>query len=98
MISLTINDKKIEAEEGLTVLKVAEKAGIKIPTLCSHKALSPYGACRLCLVEISQNGGSTIHASCTYPALEGLVVQTDSERVIKTRKIMIELLLARCPY
>ena len=97
MISLTINDKKIEVEEGLTVLKVAEKVGIKIPTLCSHKALSPYGACRLCLVEISQNGDSIIQASCTYPALEGLVVQTDSERVIKTRKIMIELLLARCP-
>jgi len=97
MISLTINDKKIEVEEGLTVLKAAEKVGIKIPTLCSHKALSPYGACRLCLVEISQNGDSIIQASCTYPALEGLVVQTDSERVIKTRKIMIELLLARCP-
>jgi heterodisulfide reductase subunit A len=98
MISLTINDKKIEAEEGLTVLKVAEKAGIRIPTLCSHKALSPYGACRVCLVEISQDGEpSSIQASCTYPALEGLVVQTDSQRVIKTRKIMIELLLARCP-
>jgi len=98
MISLTINDKKIEIEEGLTLLKAADKAGIKIPTLCSHKALSPYGACRLCLVEISKNGGPPeIQASCTYPALEGLVVQTDSERVIKTRKIMIELLMARCP-
>ncbi|PIU28299.1 MAG: heterodisulfide reductase [Candidatus Hydromicrobium americanum] len=98
MISLTINGKKIEVEEGLTVLKAAEKLGIKIPTLCSHKALSPYGACRLCLVEISRGEGSPeIHASCTYPALEGMVVQTDSERVIKTRKIMIELLLARCP-
>jgi len=98
MILLTINDKKIEVEEGLTVLKAAESVGIKIPTLCSHKALSPYGACRLCLVEISQGGGPPeIQASCTYPALEGLVVQTDSERVIKTRKIMIELLLARCP-
>ena len=97
MISLTINDKKIEIEEGLTVLEAADCAGIKIPTLCYHKALSPYGACRLCLVEISQKGSSMIQASCTYPALEGLVVQTDSERVIKTRKIMIELLLARCP-
>ena len=97
MISLTINDKKIEVEEGLTILRAAESAGIRIPTLCSHKALSPYGACRVCLVEISQNGGSTIQTSCTYPAQEGLVVQTDSERVIKTRKIVIELLLARCP-
>ncbi|MDP3011477.1 MAG: FAD-dependent oxidoreductase [Candidatus Hydromicrobium sp.] len=98
MISLTINDKKIEVEEGLTLLKAAEKAGIRIPTLCSHKALSPYGACRLCLVEISQDGGPPeIQASCTYPAIEGLMVQTDSQRVIKTRKIVIELLLARCP-
>jgi heterodisulfide reductase subunit A len=98
MISLTINDKKIEIEEGLTLLKAAEKAGVRIPTLCSHKALSPYGACRLCLVEISKNGGPPeIQASCTYPALEGLVVKTDSERVIKTRRIVIELLLARCP-
>jgi len=98
MISLTINNQKVEVEEGLTVLKVAESVGIKIPALCSHKALLPYGACRLCLVEISQNGGpSSIQASCTYPALNGLIVRTDTERVIKTRKIMIELLLARCP-
>ncbi|MFZ3106163.1 MAG: FAD-dependent oxidoreductase [Candidatus Hydromicrobium sp.] len=98
MISLTINDKKIEVEEGLTLLKAAEKAGIRIPTLCSHKALSPYGACRLCLVEVNRGEGSPeIQASCTYPAIEGLMVQTDSQRVIKTRKIVIELLLARCP-
>ena len=98
MISLTINNKKIKVEEGLTVLKAADKAGIKIPTLCSHKALSPYGACRVCLVEISRNGKPPeIQASCTYPVMEGLVIQTDSEKVIKTRKIMIELLMARCP-
>ncbi|MFC1529056.1 FAD-dependent oxidoreductase, partial [Candidatus Latescibacterota bacterium] len=97
MISLTINDKQIEIEKGSTILEAAESAGIKIPTLCYHKALSPYGACRLCMVEIFKNGGSMIQASCTYPALEGLIVQTDSERVLKTRKIMIELLLAQCP-
>jgi len=97
MTSLTINDKNIEIEEGLTILEAAESADIRIPTLCAHKALSPYGACRLCLVEITQNGRSMIQSSCTYPALEGLVIQTDSERVIKARKMMIELLLARCP-
>jgi len=98
MISLTIDDRKIEVEEGSTLLKVAEELGIKVPTLCSHKALSPYGACRLCLVEVSQGDGpSSLHASCTYPALDGLVVKTDTERVLRTRKIMIELLLARCP-
>ncbi|MBT4484108.1 MAG: FAD-dependent oxidoreductase, partial [Candidatus Latescibacteria bacterium] len=98
MVTLTINDQKIKAEKGLTVLRAAESSGIKIPTLCSHKALSPYGACRICLVEISQDGRPpTIQASCTYPALPGLIIKTDSERVIKTRKIMIELLWARCP-
>ena len=98
MISLTINDKKVEVEEGLSLLKAAESTGVKIPTLCSHKALTPYGVCRLCVVEITHNKrGPMIQASCTYPALEGLVVQTDSDRVLRTRKIMIELLLARCP-
>ena len=98
MINLTINGKKVEIEEGSTLLQATEKLGIKIPTLCYHKALQPYGACRLCLVEVSQNGGpSSIQASCTYPAQEGLAVKTDTESVIKTRKIMAELLLARCP-
>jgi len=98
MINLTINGQKIEVEKGITLLEAAQKLGIKIPTLCYHKALPSYGACRLCLVEISQNGGSSsIQASCTYPAQDGLIVKTDTERVIRTRKIMAELLLARCP-
>ena len=97
MIELTINGTKNKFPEGQTLLECIESVGIKIPTLCYHKALTPYGACRLCLVEISQNGRSTIQASCTYPASNGLVIDTNSERVIKTRKIMIELLLTRCP-
>ncbi|MCK4358119.1 MAG: FAD-dependent oxidoreductase [Candidatus Cloacimonetes bacterium] len=98
MVNITINDKKVEIEEGTTILQAAEELGIKIPTLCYHKALPAYGACRLCLVEISQNGGTpSIQASCTYPVQEGLIVKTDTEQVIKTRKIMVELLLARCP-
>jgi heterodisulfide reductase subunit A len=97
MISLTINDKKVEVADGSTVLQAAEKLGIYIPTLCHHKALSPYGACRLCLVEIVGERGSRIEASCVYPAQEGLVIKTDTERVLKTRRIMLELLLARCP-
>ena len=97
MISLTINDKKVEVDDGSTVLQAAEKLGIHIPTLCHHKSLAPYGACRLCLVEIAGSRGSVIQASCVYPAQEGLVVKTDTERVLKTRRIMLELLLARCP-
>ena len=97
MITLTIDDKKIEVEEGTTVLQAAEKLGIKIPTLCHHKSVKPYGACRVCLVELTGPRGSVIQASCVYPAQEGLVVRTDTERVKKNRRIMLELLLARCP-
>ena len=97
MISLTINDKKIEVEKGATVLQAAQKLGIKIPILCYHKALLPYGACRLCLVEIKEGNRTRIQTSCTYPATQNLIVYTDTEKVIKTRKIIAELLLARCP-
>ncbi len=95
MVSLTIDDRRVEVAAGSTVLQAAEKLGIQIPTLCHHKALRPYGACRLCLVEL---GGPqpTLQASCVYPVHEGLVVQTATERVLKTRKVMMELLLARC--
>ncbi|MDH4221089.1 MAG: 2Fe-2S iron-sulfur cluster-binding protein, partial [Candidatus Aminicenantes bacterium] len=97
MIELTINGKKYKFPEGKKLLECIESVGIKLPTLCSHKALAPYGACRLCLVEVGRNGRSSIQASCTYPALNNLVVNTNTERVEKTRKIMIELLLTRCP-
>ena len=97
MITLTIDDKKVEVEEGSTVLEAAEKLGIKIPTLCHHRSLIPYGACRVCLVEVVKSWGPSIQASCVYPAEEGMVIQTDSERVLKTRRMMLELLLARCP-
>ncbi|MFC1794865.1 2Fe-2S iron-sulfur cluster-binding protein, partial [Planctomycetota bacterium] len=97
MITLTIDNKKVEVEEGSTVLQAAEKLSIKIPTLCHHRSLKPYGACRVCLVELTGARGSRVEASCVYPAQEGMVVQTDTERVIKNRRMMLELLLARCP-
>ncbi len=97
MIDLTIDGQRLEVEEGSTILQAAESVGIKIPTLCYHKALSPYGACRICLVEIGMNGNSQIQASCQYRVQPGIVVRTSSERVIRARKIMVELLLARCP-
>lgn len=97
MIDITINREKLRVEEGTTVLEAAEKAGIKIPTLCYHAALSPYGACRVCLVEIVAGGRQGLVASCQYPAQEGLVVETDTEKVQKTRKMMLELILARSP-
>jgi NADH dehydrogenase/NADH:ubiquinone oxidoreductase subunit G len=97
MISMTINGMQVQVEEGTTILEVAQSVGVEIPTLCYHKELTAYGACRLCLVEVTSGTRTTIQASCTYPAMEGLDVKTDTERVRKSRKIMLELLLARSP-
>ncbi|MHC1587912.1 MAG: 2Fe-2S iron-sulfur cluster-binding protein, partial [Candidatus Syntropharchaeia archaeon] len=97
-VTLVIDGEEVKAEEGTTILEVARKQDIDIPTLCYHSALSPYGACRVCVVEITDSRGrKRIVSSCTYPVEEGLVVDTKSERVIKARKIVLELLLARAP-
>ena len=97
MITLKIDGKTFEAEEGRTVLQVARAAGIDIPALCHHEAVAPYGACRLCLVEVTARGRTRIVTSCSYPASDGLEVRTDTERVQRIRRLMIELLLARAP-
>ena len=96
MATLIIDSREIQAEEGRTILEVARDNGIEIPSLCHNEALEPYGACRLCSVEVIRNGRSKIVASCLYPVEEGLIVKTASERVIANRKMLIELLLARC--
>ncbi|MCP4678970.1 MAG: 4Fe-4S dicluster domain-containing protein [Deltaproteobacteria bacterium] len=97
MITLTINDLKLSVEEGTTLLEAAQSLGFPIPTLCHMEGLSPYGACRLCLVEIGKAPRSKLVSSCTYPAEEGLDVRTASSRVLRARKMVIELLLASCP-
>lgn len=94
---ITINGKKIEIEQGKTVLEVARSQGIPIPTLCYHHGLEPYGACRLCLVEVVSGGRPGLSASCALPAADGLVVDTDTPRVLRIRKIIMRLFLARCP-
>ena len=96
MVTLTIDGRTIQAEEGQTILEVARNNGIEIPTLCYNEALESYGACRLCLVEIVRDSRSRMVTSCLYPIEEGLVVKTASERVISNRKILAQLLLARC--
>ena len=100
-VHLTVDDKDIAVSGGQTILEaVARMPGIgNIPALCYHPAVKPYGACRLCTVEASEGDGSKFKfvAACLYPVKEGLVVKTDTERVKKLRKGIIELLLARCP-
>ena len=95
MITLTIDDKKVEVEDGTTILRAAQKQGINIPTLCDFKSLTPYGSCRVCMAEIPGSRGSWLAASCVYAAEDGMVVKTDTERVLRTRKMM--LVLPRSP-
>jgi bidirectional [NiFe] hydrogenase diaphorase subunit len=97
MIKLVVDKNEIEVKEDTTILQAASSLGITIPTLCFHEALGPHGSCRICLVEIVKGARPGLVASCTYPAEEGLVVETHNTKVVKTRKIMVELLLARCP-
>jgi bidirectional [NiFe] hydrogenase diaphorase subunit len=96
-MNITIDGINFDAPEELTILEAAKLLGIDIPTLCYHEGLSPWGGCRLCIVEINNNGKSRLVTSCTYPVEEGLVVHTATERVINARKVILELLIAQCP-
>jgi bidirectional [NiFe] hydrogenase diaphorase subunit len=97
MVKINIDGKEIAVEKGSTLLEAAKKLGIDIPTLCYHQALKPYGACRVCLVEIVGGAKPELTASCSYLVSEGLIVRTDSERVAKARQLVVELLLAKSP-
>lgn len=96
-VKLTIDGKEVEAEEGKTILEAARAAEINIPTLCYNEKLAPYGACRFCSVEISKNGRSKLVVSCVYQVEDGLVVKTSTPKVIKTRKMILELMLGSAP-
>jgi formate dehydrogenase major subunit len=92
MVNVTIDGKQIQVPEGTTVLRAAESAGIKIPTLCDHKELTPYGGCRLCLVEVE--GARTLQPSCTLPVNQNMVVKTDTEKVKEARKFVLTLIFS----
>jgi NADH dehydrogenase/NADH:ubiquinone oxidoreductase subunit G len=97
VITLEINGLEVSVEEGTTLLEAARFLGFPIPTLCHMEGLSPYGACRLCVVEIGEGPGAKLVTSCTHPVQEGLKVRTASARVVRARKVILELLLASCP-
>jgi len=100
MTNVTIDGKTIEVPEGTTVLRAAEMAGIKIPTLCDHPELTPYGGCRLCLVEVE--GARTLQPSCTLPVNNNMVVRTATDKVLNARKFVLTLIFSErnhfCPY
>jgi len=100
MVNLTIDGKPIQVPDGTTVLQAAEAAGIHIPTLCYHKALTPFGGCRLCLVEVE--GSRTLQPSCTLPVSEKMNVLTNTDKVKAARKFVLTLIFSDrnhfCPY
>lgn len=100
MVKLTINEKQIEVPEGTTVLRAADMAGIRIPRLCDHKELTPYGGCRLCIVEVE--GARVPMASCTLPVNNGMVVHTETEAIKKSREFILSMLFSErnhfCPF
>ncbi len=94
MITLTIDDQAVQVVEGRTILEAARRHSIPIPTLCYHEALEPFGACRVCVVELENRRGGMLVPACSYPCEEGLIVRTNSEKVRRSRRITIELLMA----
>jgi bidirectional [NiFe] hydrogenase diaphorase subunit len=97
LVSLTIDGIQVQAPAGQTLLLAAKDHGIDIPTLCSHPELKPEGHCRLCVVEIGEAPRLRMVNSCTYPVETGLVVQTASEKVLRARRLVLELLMAQAP-
>lgn len=96
-IRLQIDGKEVDAGKGMTILEAAQGAGISIPTLCHHEKLEPYGACRICTVEVEVRGRKNFVAACLYPVEKNLVVRTRTEKVDRIRKMILELLLAHAP-
>ena len=97
MITLTVNGKGVKAEKNTTLLRITQKMGVHVPTLCYHPDLTPQGSCRLCTVEVEEKGRSRLVTACNYIARDGIKVRTHSKRVVRARRVLIELLLARCP-
>ena len=96
-MQIKIDGINFDAPEGFTVLEAANFLGIKIPTLCYHEGLSPWGGCRLCIVEIGTGLETRMVTSCTYPVEDGLVIRTATEKIVNARKMILELLISQCP-
>ncbi len=100
MVNVTIDGKTIQVPEGTTVLRAAEQAGLKIPVLCDHPHLLPFGGCRLCVVEVE--GMRTLQPSCSLPVSNNMVVRTNTEKVQAARKFILTLIFSDrnhfCPY
>ena len=98
LVKFQIDGLEVEAEKGQMLLPVAIEYGYEIPHLCYHEAVSPYGSCRLCLVEVTKGGRTRMTTSCNYPVDAGIEVATATENVLRARRMILEMLLARAPH
>jgi NADH dehydrogenase/NADH:ubiquinone oxidoreductase subunit G len=98
LVRFQIDGLEVEAAKGQMLLPVALEYGFEIPHLCYHEAVSPYGACRLCLVEVTKGNRTSMTTSCNYPVDDGMKVATGTENVQRARRMILELLLARAPH
>jgi len=96
VITFKLNGQEVQGEKGEYILQVAERYSVEIPTLCHHKALEPAGMCRICTVELYDGSRTRFVTACNYPIWEGMEVKTDTEAVHQGRKLIVEMLFARC--
>jgi formate dehydrogenase major subunit len=100
MAAITINGQNISVKAGITVLQAAREAGIYVPTLCDHPAVTPVGSCRMCVVEVL--GQRNLQSSCTFPVADGMKIETESKRVTEARKLILDMIFSErnhfCPY
>ena len=96
-VKLNINGKTVEIDKGKTILQAANLIGIRIPTLCHDPRLEPFAACRVCMVEIERGKSNALITSCNTEVTDGMVIRTDSEKVLNTRKMVMELILSDHP-
>jgi NADH dehydrogenase/NADH:ubiquinone oxidoreductase subunit G len=97
MTSLTINGLPVQVEDGISILDAATFVGFPIPTLCHEDGLTEYGGCRMCLVEIGEAPRTKLVTACTYRVEAGMKVRTNSEKVQRARRLLMELYVATCP-
>jgi len=101
MATLTVDGRKVTVPDGTYILDAARAAGVHVPTLCQFDGLEPWGGCRLCVVDMWQEGWDDdwfkMVTACNHPVKDGLRVFTNTERVLETRRVVLDLLLARCP-
>ncbi|MBI2958342.1 MAG: (2Fe-2S)-binding protein [Chloroflexi bacterium] len=95
VVDIILNGKAVQAQSGTTILQAAAANGVAIPTLCFHRDLSPTGACRMCVVEVARS--RTLVASCHTLVTHGMVIETHSAKVLRARKVIMELMMASHP-